>query len=477
MNLLEPFLRQSQGWGERPAIIDPRRERISFADLAARSDRMAATWQKAGIKPGDRVLVAVPFGIELYICIAALWRLGAVIVFPEPALGLSGLRHAMKLAEPKAVLVSGLFTLLRFVVPEFWRVPIHLRCEEDARGSDLVYPAAPDHPALISFTSGSTGRPKAIVRTHGFLAAQNAEMGNVLRSERDSETDLVCFPVLVIANLAIGITSLLPNWKLSRHDRAGADRVHSLIKDHRVSRALIPPVICAALAERSGDTILQKIFTGGGPVYPDILQKLSGRYPRLDIVSIYGSTEAEPIAAQSLGSITSEDWRKMQTGGGLLAGRPTPGTRLELLDDEITVTGQHVNQGYLDGIGDSESKVRRDGEIWHRTGDAGRLDKAGRLWLLGRSTARAGRYFPFQVEAAARFWPGVRQAALIPEIVPERLALAGDETQAGIWKRRARDDFDLEITIVSDIPLDKRHRSKVDYVELVRRTGLEKTGN
>src|SRR5205823_855165 len=96
MNLLEPFLRNSQDWGARPAIIDPRRDKISFADLAALSDRMATVWQKAGIGAGDRVLVAVPFGIDLYICIAALWRLGAVIVFPEPALGLGGLRHAVR---------------------------------------------------------------------------------------------------------------------------------------------------------------------------------------------------------------------------------------------------------------------------------------------------------------------------------------------------------------------------------------------
>lgn len=471
MNLLEPFLRNAKAWGNRSAIIDPRRGKISFADLAARSDRMAKAWQEAGIGAGDRVLIAMPFGIDLYICIAALWRLGAVIVFPEPALGLAGLRHAVKLAEPKAVLTSGLYRLLRYIVPELWRVPVHLRCVEAAQNGGLVHPAAQDHPALISFTSGSTGRPKAIVRTHGFLAAQNAEMGAVLKSERGDDIDLVCFPVLVVANLGLGVTSVLPGWKLSRHDKASADMVATLIKKHHVSRALVPPVICETLARSSSDIPLHKIFTGGGPVYPDILQKLAEHHAGLDIVSIYGSTEAEPIAAQSLADITPDDWQRMRSGGGLLAGRPTKGTHLELIDDEITVTGQHVNKGYLGGIGDAENKTARDGEIWHRTGDAGRLDDSGRLWLLGRSKAQAGRYFPFQVEAAARFWPGVRQAALIPERVPETLALAGDTTHEAQWKQQARDVFGLEIAVLSDIPLDKRHRSKVDYVELARRVG------
>jgi acyl-CoA synthetase (AMP-forming)/AMP-acid ligase II len=466
MNLLEPFLRQSANWGDRPAIIDPRRHRISFADLGRRSDRMAAGWRKAGLAAGDRVLIAMPFGVTLYVAIAALWRLGAVIVFPEPALGLTGLKHAAKLAQPKALLTAGPYRVLRYVVPDLWPIPLHLRTREDARGTDLVHPATPEHPALISFTSGSTGNPKAIVRTHGFLSAQNAEMGHVLQSTRETETDLVCFPVLVIANLDRGVTSLLPNWKLSQHDCATAEGVAALISEHGAGRALVPPVICETLARAKNQTSLHKIFTGGGPVYPDILQELADGHPHLEIVSIYGSTEAEPIAAQALSDFTAEDWQQMKSGSGLLAGRPTVNTRLTLLDSEITVTGPHVNKGYLGGLGDEDNKLRRDGDIWHRTGDAGRLDEAGRLWLLGRLKARAGRYFPFQVEAAARFWPGVRQAALLPLRLPETLALAGDETQAKHWKERAHNDFGLAIAIVNDIPLDKRHRSKVDYVAL-----------
>ncbi|WP_119388427.1 AMP-binding protein [Taklimakanibacter lacteus] len=470
MNLLDPFLRKAASWGDRPAIIDPGSGTISFADLAARSDHMAASWRKAGLAAGDRVLIAVPFGIDLYIAIAALWRLGATIVFPEPALGLSGLRHAVEIAQPKAVLTAGPYRLLRYIVPAFWKVPLNLHYDETQRGSDVLHEATHDHPALISFTSGSTGRPKAIIRSHGFLAAQNAEMGAVLKAERDHETDLVCFPVLVIANLASGITSLLPSWKLSQHDKATAVQVATLIRDHQASRALIPPVLCETLARGGEMPGLRQVFTGGGPVYPDILQKLSDRHPRLDIVSIYGSTEAEPIAAQSLRNTQASDWQKMKTGQGLLAGRPGAGTRLVLLDDEITVTGPHVNKGYLGGQGDAENKITRDGEIWHRTGDAGLMDEDGRLWLKGRLKARAGRYFPFEVEAAARFWPGVRQAALIPERVPETLALAGDEAHAAQWKQKARDDFGIEIAVVNAIPLDRRHRSKVDYVELARRT-------
>ena len=111
---------------------------------------------------------------------------------------------------------------------------------------------------------------------------------------------------------------------------------------------------------------------------------------------------------------SAEDWRLMREGGGLLAGTPIPEIGVEILDDEIIVTGDHVNKGYLDSAGDASNKLRRGGTIWHRTGDAGRFDDQGRLWLLGRHGSKAGGLYPFTVEVAVQSWPGVKLAALVP---------------------------------------------------------------
>ena len=73
---------------------------VSFDQLDARARALAAGFRVRGIGPGDRVLVAMPVGIELYACLAALWRLGATVVFPEPAMGLRGLRHAARVTRP-----------------------------------------------------------------------------------------------------------------------------------------------------------------------------------------------------------------------------------------------------------------------------------------------------------------------------------------------------------------------------------------
>jgi acyl-CoA synthetase (AMP-forming)/AMP-acid ligase II len=464
MNLLQPFFAEAAARGTRTAIVAADGTRATYSDLMAQSAQLAAAWRRKGIASGDRVLLAMPLGIAFYASLAALWRIGAVIVFPEPALGLRGLRHAVDATQPKAFLADGWFRALRFAWPALWRVPM-LSPADAAPGGDPIESVSADHPALISFTSGSTGRPKTIVRSHGFLARQNACVAALLAPRREDETDLVAFPVFVLANLGLGVTSVLPNWNLRRHDAADAASIARHADAHRVTRALVPPSICETLA-RGPAPRLDAIFTGGGPVFPDLLERLNARMPHTDVVAVYGSTEAEPIAHQHVRDIGADDWRAMRGGAGLLAGTPVPEIQLQLIDDEIVVTGDHVNKGYLDRADDRATKLAIDGTVWHRTGDAGRLDTAGRLWLLGRLDGRAGDLFPFGVEAAARFWPDVRQAALIAIDGEAVLAIEGDTASRDHWQQQADRLGALRVVPVKSMPLDRRHRSKIDYARL-----------
>ena len=473
MNLLQPFFIEAAARGARTAIVAANGSSATYADLMAQSARLAAVWQRNGIGAGDRVLLAMPLGIPLYASLAALWRLGAVVVFPEPALGLSGLRHAVAVTKPKAFLAGGWFRALRLAWPALWRIPMITPGDVAAdavAGSDPLASMAADHPALISFTSGSTGKPKTIVRSHGFLARQNACVADLLKPQREDEVDLVAFPVFVLANLGLGVTSVLPNWNLRRHDTADAGSIARHAATHHVTRALIPPSICEKLT-RGPAMRLDAIFTGGGPVFPDLLERLAAKMPHADIVSVYGSTEAEPIAHQHVGDISAEDWRTMRGGGGLLAGTPIPDIQLKILEDEIVVTGDHVNKGYLDPADDRTTKLALDDTIWHRTGDAGRVDATGRLWLLGRLDGRAKGLFPFGVEAAARFWPNVRQAALVAIDDRPVLAIAGDPGSRDLWQREADRIGALRVVAVKSIPLDRRHQSKIDYSALRKLLG------
>lgn len=468
MTLVERFRERVGENPDRVAIVDGQGRSITYADLRRRIDDLAAEW--GDIRKGDRVVLAMPLGIDLFASLAALWHRGATVVLPEPAMGLAGLRHAVRATQPKAYLSQGaLFWALRHLLSELRAVGTHLTVPRRIDGIWLTQgeEVSDVTPALISFTTGSTGRPKAIVRTHGFLAAQDAALAHLL-SHRDGEgSDLVAFPVFALANLGAGRTTVLPPWKPGRTEGIDA-RAAAFLETHGVSRLLVPPGAIAPLVAQAAPTRLAAILTGGGPVHPGHLRALEGWAPKADAWAVYGSTEAEPIAHVSRSEITAADMDSMRNGKGLLAGRPVPQISVRFEDDEILVAGEHVVQGYLDPSDDGRTKVVRDGRTWHRTGDAGSLDAQGRLWLRGRHGAKVGDAYPFEIEVAAREWPGVEDAALARgERGEPILALVGREPAGGRWSARCA-VMGVRITRLDRIPKDRRHGSKVDQAELDR---------
>ena len=458
---------------DRIALVEASARPVTFAALEARSRAFARAWADRGIAPGDRVLLAMPVGADLYAALAALWMLGATVVLPEPAMGLRGLIHAARVTRPRAFCSAGAYGLLKLALPTLWPLR-HLRPATGAGPSPDRPLPAPGDIALISFTSGTTGAPKAIPRSHAFLAAQHRAVAPLLDSD-GPERDLVAFPVFVLINIASGRTSVLPDWKMSRPARLTPDRLAARLRSQRVTRALLPPALCETLARAPATPGLHTVFTGGGPVFPDLLDRLRARDPALRIACVYGSTEAEPIAHLEASGISRADRAAMDAGAGLLVGHPVPGLGLRIEAGEILVAGAHVNRGYLDPAQDRDSKIRDGTRIWHRTGDAGRIDDRGRLWLLGRAGAevRLGEILlhPFAVEVAARTWPGVRQAALMPGAGRPRLVIEGDAGHLPDWNRLAGALGPLRVSPIDRMPMDRRHASKIDRAAL-RARGL-----
>lgn len=461
--LLDGFAAAVATHGDKTALVEQDGTCVSFSELAARADGIAAAWSAKGLKKGHRVLVAMPISADLYASLAALWSLGAIAVLPEPAMGLRGVRHAVQLAGCQGLAAKGPYMWLKALLPKLWSKPLYH--PTPVAGTTPSITSDMSDTALISFTSGSTGLPKAIARSHGFLRAQETALAPLLNSERD-ETDLVAFPVFALLNLAAGRTSVLPNEPMRKLAETGPHSLANWIERQGVTRALIPPAMCDALASARPLPQLHTVFTGGGPVFPDMIDRLLAMHNDLRIVAVYGSTEAEPIAHLDTRDMTPDDRAAMANGAGLLAGQPVDDVRIRIDNSEILVTGEHVNKGYLDPARDAETKLRDGDVIWHRTGDSGRLDKDGRLWLLGRHGADVGGLHPFVVEAAARLWPGVKRAALAELEGAPVLALEGDETLKAIWQEKATIAFGIADIRHLAIPLDRRHNSKVDYPAL-----------
>ena len=488
-------------WPDRDVLIASRSGKdrsVTFFELEATVESFARTLIRRGINPGDPVLVFVPMSIELYVALLALFRIGATAVFIDPSSGLRHIEACCSKVPPAALIAVWPMRILRWFSGNLRKIPRVLpppNLGSDTNKQSLPDYPEPDVPALITFTSGSTGQPKAAVRTHRFLIAQYEALKSSILLE-PGERDLTTLPVFVLANLAAGITSILPDAKISRPGSVNASRIESQAARLRPNRTGGSPAFYHRLLSTPASlTSFRKIYTGGAPVFPAFLQALQAQVPHAEVVAVFGSTEAEPIAHIACREISSGDWQAMRDGRGLLTGKPIAEIRLRIIADqwgkavtntaplgpmetgEIVVSGGHVLPGYLNGEGDSETKFRIDGDIWHRTGDAGYLDPRDRLWLLGRCSAKVsdahGDLYPFAVECVAMSFPFVRRCAFVLHGGKRLLAIEGDLPNTDSLRQSLAWAKLDEIREMRTIPVDARHNAKVNYPKLRKSLGKQ----
>jgi acyl-CoA synthetase (AMP-forming)/AMP-acid ligase II len=517
MNIAGILLQRAAQMVDSAAILDVHRARdrcYSFRELDQAAAAIAAQLHRLGLKQGDGVLLLHPVAAELYLLLIAVFRLGCVAMFLDPSAGRAHVERCCAIFPPKAFFGNRRAHLLRLTLPALRQAPKAL-CFEWFPGTtrlDLNQTAntlpdialvSNDDPALITFTSGSTGEPKAAMRTHGFLLAQHRALQQSLHLQPGTR-DLTTLPIFVLANLASGVTSILPDADLRLPGAINPLPVLSQLKRHSITTTAASPAFMSRIldaCEESGTQItgLQRISLGGAPVFPSILHRTRRLCPHAVITAVYGSTEAEPMAEISLADISSADFQSMRQGKGLLAGRRVPSISLRVIHDqwgepippldtrqfeqmttaseepgEIVVSGEHVLSGYLGGVGDAESKFEVEGTRWHRTGDLGYLDADGRLWLLGRSSEKIqderGTLYPFAVECAAMENPSIRRVAVVSIAGRRVLAVEAATTIGAEEIRRSLAWAQLDQVIFLDrVPVDKRHNAKIDYPALRRK--------
>lgn len=513
MNVVRLLLQAVANSSNRTALVSglgSDRRSLEFGELLNRVEALRRDLSNSGLHPGDKVLLAVPLSIETYVALIAALSLGLVVMYVDPGRGLRAATRSLRSYPPRGILLTPAVRLLVGIVPELDRIPVRVTVRRKRARTEVpemrelrVEPRANADGALLTFTSGSTGEPKAVLRSHGFLR-QQLSMLQPLGGGEGVVNQVVTMPMFVLSNLVQGLTSILPACDVRKPSAINFRVLYRQLEREGCSSLLAAPALVRGLVrhmETTGKRLpaLREIATGGGPVPLSLPAEVRKVAPRCRVKFVYGSTEAEPIATLSCADIHANDVARSDEGGGLLAGTVVPGCDLAIITDsgsrpaavvmpaefarsqlaageigEIVVSGRHVLEGYLEKSYNSDNKIRVGSKTWHRTGDAGYLDETGRLWLVGRCKAAMRdswrTVYPFQVEIPACKLPGVARAALLkyggqPTLVVQTRESRNIRELIARWAllRRVRIS---RVVMVREIPMDRRHNSKVDYGRL-----------
>ena len=431
---------------------------LDYRTLDARSDAIAAGLAAYGIGRGVRAVVMVRPGLEFFLLMFALFKIGAVPVLVDPGIDKRALKQCLDEAQPQAFIGIPLAHLARVLLRWSksarqlitvgtrwgWGGTTLARIEAAGAGAGSQLAATePDDTAAILFTSGSTGVPKGVVYRHRHFVGQVELLRNAFGMQPGG-VDLPTFPPFALFDPALGLTSVIPDMDPTRPGSADPRKLHDAITRFGVTQLFGSPALMRVLAEYGQQLpTVTRVTSAGAPVPPAIVAKIRSLLPEgAQFWTPYGATECLPVAV--IEGRELEDTRAATEGGaGTCVGcvvAPNE-VRIIAIDDapiaqwsgvcelpagevgEITVAGPTATDSYFNRPQATvAAKIREEladgGErVVHRMGDVGWFDAQGRLWFCGRKGQRvetvAGPLYTEQVEPVFNTVDGVCRTALV----------------------------------------------------------------
>ncbi|MDQ7803082.1 non-ribosomal peptide synthase/polyketide synthase [Amycolatopsis sp. A133] len=394
-----------------------REERLTFAELDTRADRLARLLAARGAGPERIVALALPRSVEIVVAQLAVLKTGAAYLPVDPDYPAE--RIAFMLADAKPVVV---------VTKPGTPLPVADVLVLDGSEADgAAAPVAPSvpltAPAYVIYTSGSTGTPKGVVVTHAGLASfASAEIAHfdVRPGDRVLQFSSPSFDASVLElcmALPAGAALVVPP-----PGPLLGDHLAAVLRDEGVTHALIPPVAMASVPDVELPAF-RTLVVGGEACPADLVARWA---PGRRMINAYGPTETTVVATWS---------DPLEPGATPPIGRPIRNTRVRVLDaalrpvpigaaGELYVAGAGLARGYLDRPGLTATRFLADpfgapGERMYRTGDLVRWRAGGTLEFLGRADdqvkIRGFRIEPGEIVAVLRKHSGVRDAAVVAD--------------------------------------------------------------
>ncbi|MFY9931492.1 MAG: AMP-binding protein [Streptosporangiaceae bacterium] len=423
MQIGDLIRRAGRQYGAAPALIDGDRS-VSFAEFDALTDRAGHALLAKGLAAGDRVAVIMPNGIDGVIVYYALAKAGLVRV-PLNARETAS-EHAYKIddGQARALICAGDPPAQTEIMINADELPALIAA---APSGPCDVRRDPDEPLRLAYTGGTTGKPKAVVlTTRSELAEVSNFLVDLLPNLHPGSVMLHAAPIthgsgaFFLPHLVKGAPNvILPRFSPQAWLEAA--------RQHRATSTFMVPTMIAMLLEEPADTAgglaLERLCYGGAPIAPAVLRRGLDRFGPV-FTQLYGQAEA-PLAITCL-----QPWE--HTGDRLAsAGKPYTFVEVQVRDTagrvllpgesapgepgEVLTRGPHTMARYWRRPEATAQALEPDG--WLHTGDIGRWDEAGYLYLLDRrhDVIISGGFnvYPREVEDTLLSHPDVTAAAVV----------------------------------------------------------------
>jgi long-chain acyl-CoA synthetase len=432
--LMRHLYRQAEQRPDHTAVVYGG-ERVSFADLVEQVERLAQGLAEQGIEPGDAVALVLRDDPWFVTSFHAVTALGAIVVPVNPAFKQKELEFSFRNCDVRGVITDERMAgVCERIVAGFGH-PVEVITTSAGHGQSLTVDAlierssaerlperGADEPFVYQFSSGSTGRPKRVPRTHGQCAAE-AELYAALGITAD-DTIFSAIPLFhtygmgacLFTGAATGATLVIqeePNPFLLKRQRA-----LDLLESERATIFPGVPFNFRLLAEAPAEADLSalRLCFSAGTALPRASFEAFGEKFGVLVRQLYGSTETGMISAN-----TDSD----PVGTFESVGAPVGDVKVTIVDDEgapvaqgevgeVVVDSAASTDGYSD-MAEINQVAFRDGRFF--TGDLGRLDDAGRLYIEGRKKLliEVGGYKvdPIEVQDVIEAHPKVEETVVL----------------------------------------------------------------
>ncbi|MBN1660185.1 MAG: acyl--CoA ligase [Anaerolineae bacterium] len=421
-------------------------EHLTRREVFARVDTLTARLQALGVQRGDRVATLLPASPAAVCALFLPWVLGTWEVPLNPLLGEHELRHVLSNSGASAVIApdrwygrdyAALLARLLPDLPDLRAIvvtggpPCDLKGKEHffsldeimaTGGQPLRVRVSASTIGRITYTSGTTGLPKGAVHTWTRYWNLAHPLSLLHLAPRVFRTVLFPFPLCYYHGALAVVATLLAGGRLILVDRFQPREMLDTIERERVTLLSGSPTMFRLLLRSPGQeerdlSSVRRIFFGTEVCPPDLAQALDARFG-CPLENIYATNET--------GNITWTGRRDPWPIVATTVGRPAPGVRLRIVDDErqplptdqageVAVRTSQMMSGYYRDPALTAQVL--DAQGWFHTGDLGVIDDDGRLCLLGRKRdviVRGGfKIYPAEVEHFLEQHPLVRRAGVV----------------------------------------------------------------